>query len=228
MEPRARISARVAGAVDAWTDALSGTVGVQSALSGLVSGLGADCGTIVRSQTGNPNPLRVALSDPLAPAPSRHLRRTFAQTCFGQAPFVAGAATLWLASDHGDQATGDPSLADWQAARGFRDLMVLVLSCGPQTRDHIELHFRTALPSDVTRSLASTLPDMARVWASRKVALATGAPVRQRRNDPNRFRMGIDMSILDPDNPQRLSRTESRVCLLLSTGLQADGVSRET
>ena len=35
------------------------------------------------------------------------------------------------------------------------------------------------------------------------------------------------MKILDPENPQRLSRSEFRVCLMLSTGLQVDGISQK-
>lgn len=35
------------------------------------------------------------------------------------------------------------------------------------------------------------------------------------------------MRILDPENPRRLSRSEFRVCLMLSTGLQVDGISQK-
>ncbi|MGV8988931.1 MAG: helix-turn-helix domain-containing protein [Cypionkella sp.] len=126
-----------------------------------------------------------------------------------------------------DDATGDPSLCEWQSARGMKEFLVLVLASGPKTRDHIELHFRDPLTEETEALLRLILPDMARVWSSRKVGLITRTILNHRSNDPWGFRHPTQAKILDTDNPLRLSRAEFRVCLLLSLGLVVQAVAKE-
>lgn len=214
-------------AIVTWSEALNGKISLQDALVDLATGLGAEVATIVRTQIADQKPVRIAACD-LAKdvAGKRPLRRTFADAFFGAPILHARAASLWQASSHLDDATGDPSLSEWQSARRLKEFLVLILASGQKTRDHIELHFREPLAPQAEALLHAMLPDMARVWSNRKVGLITRT-ILNHRSDPWEFRHTTKARILDSDNPLRLSRAEFRVCLLLSQGLVIQAVVRE-
>lgn len=214
-------------AIVSWCEALHGTVSLPSALAELVSGLGAEAGVIVRTQMNDQRPVRIAICDLARGTQHRSLQRTFADAYFGPLIHRARSATVWQARAHADDSTGDPSLAVWQAARKMKDFVVLILSSGPQTRDHIELHFRDFLSTDSESTIAAMLPDMVRVWATRKVGLITRTIINHRPGESLGFRGGTKVKFLDSDNPLRLSRAEFRVCLLLSRGLMVQAVASE-
>ena len=50
-------------AVVSWCEALNGAVSLQTALTDLVAGLGAEAGVIVRTQMADQRPVRIALCD---------------------------------------------------------------------------------------------------------------------------------------------------------------------
>ena len=210
-------------AIVAWCDALGGPAPLQSVLTGLVSGLGAECGAIVRTRNSDPRTVRLALCDLVRAAPSCQLRRSFADSHFGPLLSKARPATVWQATAQDSATTGDTALADWQTARGMKEFLVLVLSSQPRSRDHVELHFRHPLTSGVKQSIVATLPDMARIWATHRA----GSVSAHRTSDPDQYRSRPDPRILDADNPQRLSRAEFRVCLSLIHGQMIPAVSQD-
>ena len=215
-------------AVVSWCEALSGAVSLQTALTELATGLGAEAGVIVRTQMSDQRPVRIALCDLSRGTPTRPLQRCFADAYFGPLIYRARAATIWQAQAHADDATGDPSLAEWQASRRMKEFVVLVLSSGAQTRDHIELHFREPLSRAIESTISCMLPDMVRVWASRRVGLITRTIINHRSGAPADFHSGgRRVKILGSDNPLRLSRAEFRVCLLLGSGLMVQAVAKE-
>ena len=214
-------------AVVSWCEALNGAVSLQTALTDLVAGLGAEAGVIVRTQMNDPRPVRIAHCDLARGTPTRPLQRCFADAYFGPLIYRARSATIWQARAHADDATGDPSLAEWQAARRMKEFVVLVLSSGPQTRDHIELHFREPLSVAVETSISCMLPGMVRVWASRRVGLITRTIINHRSNAASDFHTVGRVKILGSENPLRLSRAEFRVCLLLGSGLMVQAVAKE-
>ncbi|MEO6298294.1 MAG: helix-turn-helix transcriptional regulator [Paracoccaceae bacterium] len=220
------ISSTAMHAIVTWCEALNGTVSLQTALSELVSGLDAEAGVIVRTQMNDPRPVRIAMSD-LARNTVRPLHRSFADSFFGPLIYRARSGTIWQARAHDDDSTGDPSLSEWQSARRMKDFVVLMLSSGPQTRDHIELHFRERLSPANETTISAMLPDMIRVWASRRVGLVTRSIINHRTNDPTGFHNGGSANILGTENPMRLSRAEFRVCLLLANGLMVQAVAKE-
>jgi DNA-binding NarL/FixJ family response regulator len=228
LAPSGSVSSQAMHALVNWCEALNGTVSLQTALTELVVGLGAEAGMIVRTQMNDLRPVRIATCDLARSAPSRPLQRTFADGFFGPPIFQARAATVWQASAHADDATGDPSLAEWQSARRMKEFVTLILSSGPQTRDHIELHFRDFLSSSAEATISAVLPDMVRVWASRRVGMITRSILNHRQTDIAAVQGGgARVKILGSDNPQRLSRAEFRVCLMLGNGLMVQAVAKE-
>ena len=210
-------------AIVTWCGALGGPAPLQSALSDLVSGLGAECGTIVRTRINDARPVRLAHCDLVRAASSCHLRRSFADSHFGPLLAKAHPATIWQATVHSRDETGDTALAEWQKARGMKEFLVLVLTNQARSRDHVELHFRRPLTPGVKQSIAAMLPDMARIWTIRRA----GSVNALRKSDPDQNGSRPDPRILDPDNPQRLSRAEFRVCLSLSHGQMIRAVSQD-
>lgn len=233
----AAVSVGAMQAIVTWCEALNGTVPLQTALAELVAGLGAEAGMIVRTQLSDLRPTRIATCDL---AGQRHavrpLQRSFADSFFGPMMLRARPATIWQASVHADDATGDPALAEWQGSRRLNEFVTIVLTAGPQTRDHIELHFRDLMSTPTETTLAAMLPHMVRIWASRRVGLVTRSiinhraePVQARGSGQRGVGMGgaIAVDLLGPDNPAQLSRAEFRVCFLLARGLMVQAVARE-
>ena len=214
-------------AIVTWCEALNGSVSLQTALTELVSGLGAEAGVIVRTQMNEQRPVRIAMCDLARDVRHSPLQRTFADAYFGALIHRARSATVWQARAHADDSTGDPSLAVWQSARRMKEFVTLILSSGPQTRDHIELHFRDFLSPDCEATISAMLPDMVRVWASRKVGVITRSIINHRPAETLGFHGGTRARILNSDNPLRLSRSEFRVCLMLSHGLMVQAVASE-
>lgn len=210
-----------------WCEALSGSISLNSALADLVSGIGAEAGLIVRTQMKDPHPTRIAACDFASGTSIRPLQRSFADSYFGGAISRARSATIWQARAHADDASGDPALPEWQAVRRMKEFVVLVLSSNVQTRDHIELHFREHLSLEIESVLSAMLPDMVRVWASRRVGLVTRSIINHKLSESEKFHSGCRVKILGSDNPLRLSRAEFRVCVLLGSGLLVQGVARE-
>lgn len=215
-------------AVVAWCDALSGKSSLQASLAELAASLGAEAALLVRTNRSDLRPARIATCDFARPAPGlRPLTQSFADSFFGDPLLSARSATTWIASAHEDDATGNPALPEWQANRQMKEFAVLVLSSTGQGRDHIELHFRSRLSSEMERSLAAILPELARVWASRQVGLVTRTIVNHRGTGQKQRPDLAREELLSAQNPAQLSRAEFRVCLLLSRGLLVSAVAQE-
>ena len=211
-----------------WCEALYGAVSLQVALSSLVAGLCAEAAVIVRTSMKDLRPVRIATCDPASDSRRvRPLTRSFADAFFGTSILRPQPATIWLATAHGDDATGDPSLAEWQADRHMKEFAVLILSTGVNTRDHIELHFRNPLSKDTETTVALMLPDMVRVWTMRKAGLIAQTIINHRSAEQPDFCDARHLNILGVDNPLQLSRAEFRVCLLLSRGLMIQAAGKE-
>lgn len=216
------------GIVDAmaeFCEALQGRQTLAEALAHLVRSLGAECGMIVRTQTGEKRPQRVAVHDERRADPVRPLIASYADGQFGRPLQRPRPASLWLGSTVVPEPGADPhpALAEWQAARRMREFAVLVLAASPTARDHVELHFRHELPPEVQSALTAVLPTLARNWAKRQVGIVTRTIACHR----PRAETLTHRQVLGEANPHQLSRAEFRVCLLLSRGLSVEGVSAE-
>ena len=221
-----------AGLIDAvanWSEALHGNSPFDQAFAGLVRGLGAEAGIIVRTYPGRPFPQVVALHDERADdGAARPLRGSFAANLFGAYLQTARPATVWLASQHADESdhAGDAGFQVWQAARRMREMAVLTLTAGPSFRDHVELHFRAPLSAETTGLLNMILPSIARIWAGRRAGLIA-AQVIENKSKVSSAAPALDGAILGIANPAGLSRAEFRVCVMLSRGLSVKGVLNE-
>ncbi|MCU9847846.1 helix-turn-helix transcriptional regulator [Defluviimonas sp. WL0024] len=219
----------VVDAIADWCEALHGSLPLQEAFAHFAIGLGAEAGMLVRTHVSDFRPVRVAMWDRRADNTIAPLRTSFADSFFGPAIARPKVASIWLASDHNDDPSHhpDPALESWQERRSLSEFVVLALTGGGVTRDHIELHFQTPLSPEKLATLNSVLPPMARTWASRQVGLVTRSVVNHRTVTELPRPSRPKPALLGPANPAGLSRAEFRVCILLARGLSVVGVASE-
>lgn len=212
-----------------WCEALAGGVSLQAAMTRLLRAVHAEAGMLVRTHRSDFRPVAIVTHDARAQLVERPLRVSYADSFFGAPMRVPRSASIWLGSAQANEADADcsPALGEWQASRGLKEFVVLVLAGGPTTRDHIELHFSHRLTPDVLNMLAALLPTLARTWAARQVGLVTRTVVNHRIASRPTLADTTSRPILSASNPARLSRAEFRVCLLLSRGLSVAGISEE-
>lgn len=222
--------ANVIEAMAEWCDALQGGTSLDEAFAGLAAGFGAEAGMLVRTHVSDFRPARIATWDRRSASTSAPLVMSFADGYFGRPLARPRSASVWIASTHEDD-TGeghDPALGLWQTRRGLTDFATLVLTGGPPVRDHIELHFSNPAPASLQAAITVVVPTMARTWASRQIGLVSRTVVNHRPSrETERAPGGARGALLNVTNPARLSRSEFRVCLLLSRGLSVLGVAKE-
>lgn len=221
------IESSVIEAIADWCDALHGDLALQDAFAALATGLGAEAGMLVRTHLSDYRPIRIAIWDNQAERSSSPLKASFADGHFGPHLARPRPASVWLASMHDGDGDADPALDIWQSRRGMADFAVLVLSSGPMTRDHVELHFTDRVSVAMQSALSVVLPTMARTWASRQVGLVTRTVLNHRIAQDCGPAGPVPRMLLGSSNPAKLSRAEFRVCLLLSRGLSTLGVAEE-
>jgi DNA-binding CsgD family transcriptional regulator len=225
-------TATLSGLIDVvaeWVEALQGNASMPDAFARLITELGADAALLVRTHLKDMRVVRVHSCDPLGARFGITLDTSFADGCFGQAIMKPRPATVWISSSHaaGDTNANHAPLADWQARRRHQDFAVLVLTGGPVTRDHIELHFRRTPPLALQAAMGVVLPTIARAWASRRVGLVADLSTAPRAASRVDTKGNSSPALLSTANPSRLSRAEFRVCLLLSKGLTSGAVADE-
>ncbi len=223
--PDTTITAALFDVIADWIEALHGRMPMQAAFDGLVRGLGAEAAILVRTHQSDLRPVRVLTCDLRARQAVCPLTSSFADGCFGPEIRHPRAGTVWIASSHAERPQAP--LADWQASRRLGDFVVLALSSGSGTRDHIELHFRRTPSPALQAALGALLPTIARAWASRRAGLVTGLAAASHAGARSLTRPAVSAPILSALNPARLSRAEYRVSLLLSHGLSATGAAEE-
>lgn len=202
-------------AVYYWCSGTKGDWPLDRALQRLSEGLGADAIAISRIRKGNAGQPRLIVYDSRFPAEApRRLRRSFAEFLLGDYLSTARPGTAWFQSVVGD--APDPELETFQRSRGLREFAVIPLSVSEKATDLLELHFSNSPSAEqhaYSNMLAGTL---AEAWNVRSKGVFTQhclAPTAPRKG-------GLDAaSVLCAENPAGLSRSEYRVCLLLSSGI---------
>ncbi len=161
-------------------------------------------------------------SDPLI----SNLRRSYASCVLQEYLTKARSSGLWLSSriDNIANPSGDPSLIEWQATRSFGELAVIVLSNDEHKSEFLELHLHDPVTPKLYESLKSLTPTMCRAWSNRAAGVFSAA-LLDKQYGPRCSK--IRLPILSFNNPALLSRSEFRVCMLLSRGVSLEAVASE-
>lgn len=217
----------IADLIADWCESLHGGFSFSDSLRHFLITVGAEAGMIVRIAHENSNQkkfLEIDLreDDPYLPK----LKRSYASCVLREYLTKAQSSRLWLSSQADDtlHLYDDPSLAEWQSARSMRELIVIVLSTDAHKSEFLELHFRELATPPLYKSLEALLPTMCRAWSNRTGGLFSVA-LQEKCNHFSAKE--LDQPILSCNNPAQLSRSEFRVCMLLSTGLSIASVASE-
>lgn len=211
-----------------WCESLHGGFSFEDSLRHFLVHVGAEAGMIVRVAHDDEQQKRfleidLKENDPYSPK----LKRSYAQFVLGEYLTKAQSSQLWLSSqiDNSLNVHYDPSLSEWQSARSLNELVVVVLSSDAHKSEFLELHFRDIASLPLQETLEALLPAMCRAWANRTGGLFTAA-LHDRCHSAN-GKTSIQQPILSCNNPAELSRSEFRVCMLLSTGVSIAAVAAE-
>lgn len=199
---------------------------LSTALNHLAEGLGSETGTLVRyrPKTGE---LRLVASFDKGRSPYRpRLTRSFSEAVLGThlKDLKLGASLLKSDIANPDR-LGHPSLDDWMQRRGFSEMALICLNREAQHLDILELYYR-----DFDRNLWREIEDwgtatLARIYANRRPGIIT--ETLSRISTDSRRPQQVDGPILGANNAAGLTRSELRVCVLVSRGLNPKAVADE-
>lgn len=209
-------------AVFRWCKALKGEDAIESALSAIAIGVGAEAMALSRVRHGSLQAAKCVSFDRLtATSPLPRLNRSFASSILSEFMNVARSGTVWLRSTV--EVEADPALDLFHSRRNLRDLAVIPLETGHGNSDFVEFHFGDALTRNQHALLNLLAETLSEAWKNRSHGIFS-ANVIEDKSDEGDFSAA---DLLGHENPARLSRAEYRVCLLLSRGLPTRAICTE-
>lgn len=147
---------------------------------------------------------------------------SFARGICGQNIETARAGSVWSGT-LGDFETFE-RLASIFRHRRLAETVVIPLQRKNGFGDFLELHFSQPVSATLLANLEYMGPVLANCWKARSLGLFSDSLLSRRRVLPP---VRSERAILSVENPNRLSRAEYRVCMLLSRGLNNEAVLSE-
>ncbi|KUJ85127.1 hypothetical protein AVO45_17910 [Ruegeria marisrubri] len=175
----------------------------------------------------NKSTSRVAARADLQPdRRKRPLTKSYAADAIGaleSRPKLASVFSLVHDSD-GRYEPASP-VSDWISHRRLSDVIFICLDNQGSEIDFLELHFGQGASIGWQTGIETIAPELSRIFRERRAGLITEALSRQ--TVVPMAKQVIDSPILGPDNPAGLTRSEWRVCLLVSRGLSVKAICEE-
>jgi DNA-binding CsgD family transcriptional regulator len=209
-------------AIACWCDCLAGNRPLLQGLDTLSRSVGAEAVALSRISLKGSGAGRAIASDPNAPANGPLLNRTFAPNVLGNYVTKSREKMLWFSSM--SELDGDVALSDFQRRRKLKELVVITLAVDGKSVDFLELHFAERLDAQGLGILNMILGTLCTTWARRAPGLFSEAVLAR---PANADLPDATQHLLSQVNPARLSRSEYRVCLLLSRGLSSRALRDE-
>ena len=113
----------------------------------------------------------------------------------------------------------------WKMRNRFRYVGFICLSRNSREADYLELYFRENPGTGWEGEVGSSAAALARIYELRRPGLVTAALARERARSERH--LPDDFLILAAENVAGLTRTEWKVCVLVSRGLVAKSVAAE-
>lgn len=210
-------------AIARWCECLQGKQPLLTGLRQVARALGARSVCLARhSRHAVRMAQTVSVSDPEIVASSDELERSFAHCVLGVYVDRPRAGSVWLSSLADEH--NDPALAAFQKRTGIAETVVIPLSLEEKRIDYLELHFAEPPGPEFQEVLGTVGDALSRVWSARSPGLFHEAVLSSRKGQRVAVLRG---QLLSTANPASLSRAEFRVCLLLSRGLNREGICDE-
>ena len=210
--------AAFASAMAAWCDGLQEGGRIVEGLEALSRAFGARRASLTRISRDTKKSRSVTWDPDTGDLPGR----SFADAVLGIYTFSAMAGSVWPGAMVSSGAEGE-GLRRFQSSRGLHEVIVMPIAVGPRAVDCLEFHFPE--PADTRYGLFNMLADsLVRSWARRSPGRFLEELLRTGRSE--RPWHGED-DLLGAANPARLSRSEYRICMMLTRGLSGSALARE-
>jgi len=208
------------------TEWSQGCVAIEQALTQIVSGFGAVSGTLSRVRLTSGSARIIATTGPASKRELSGLNNSFAHPIMGDEVARLKHGALILMSQFEDtRSSRDPAIEEWLIRRGLSDVGFICLTRDQRSADFLELHFAEAPNGAWTTACEWGAAAFARTYSIRRPGLVTEALARHS-GKINEYD-SQDWPILAPENAAGLTRSEWRVCVLVSRGLMAKAVANE-
>ena len=195
---------------------------MTEALRQIAKGIGAEIAVLSRFPRRHGGEVGLLASDLQSDDGAAPLPRSFARIVLGAAFEQAEPGSTGFGSKvAGDP---DPALLSFQNRRRLSDVVVISLGASDTTIDFLELYLADRLPPEQQERVKAVAATVASTWQTRSPGVASNALFRAASSETA---PEAAEHILSMENPARLSRTEYRVCLLLSRGNSVSGVQAE-
>lgn len=209
-----------------WVEAMHGRGDLTACIRYLADVLNGHRGSIIRIGLDTSVESVLAWSNGIASAsPARKQKITFPQYLLGHGLGQAQPGSIWYLSELAKEIAHDETSGarlcptDHQT----REIAVVVLEPRALTSDILELQFPRRLSTRETEALSSLSAVLSRGWRHRN-------PLVYPTGQNGGFWTDLESedppvgAILVPENPAKLSRSEYRVCELVSRGLSAKAI----
>ncbi len=206
-----------------WCGAMTGQKPLRDGIRSIGLALGVEMIGVSRLARGTLQRGRLIHCD-LSPARARTAppAKSFARAVLGDYAEKSKPGSLWFSSMLDHQLP--PDLAEFQLKRSFNELVVVPLATTPKEIDFLEIHLSDRLDMGKLGVLDQMTDTLVRTWSARTTGLFSEAQLSAKRS---RVTPGAPGSLLDVQNPARLSKAEYRVCLMISHGLNTDAICKE-
>lgn len=203
-----------------------GFLPIEEALAQIVAGFGVARGTLSRVNTLTGNVRIIASAHPFIKRKSFKPDHSFAHPVLGEEISSLKPGSLILMSQFEDvRSNRDPAIEDWMIDHKMTDIGLICLCRENNWIDFLELHFSEAPSYTWSTACDWGAVAFARTYKIRRPGLVTEALAR--RGDSAQWPNRSEWSILAPENVAGLTRSEWRVCVLVSRGLTAKAVANE-
>ena len=209
-----------------WVEAMHGHGDACSALHRVLGLVDARSASVVRLQLDTAKETALERADRAGAVPAPHVPGlSFPQYLLGHGLGQAQQGTVWYASDlareiAGDERTGSLCMPDERT----REIAAIVLEPRRLSSDILVLHLPQRLSARDAGALSLLAGVLSRAWRHRSAGVFPAA-VEHGRNAGAVSERSAPDAILDASNPAGLSRSEYRVCQLVSHGMSAKAIS---
>ncbi len=196
---------------------LRGEAPFEIALRDLCVALGAEAGLLSRRGAGKMTS-QIAFQSARPASSLQRLTRAFCDNVVPTDPFRMKCGASFLLSRIGPPDDGNAHVLDeWRRASGTRDILVIFLEIERSHVDRLELHFRAPLEGERLTMLDDVGATLSRVYRQRRPGVIVDALTCRRGLRPDAA-FTEDPPVLSEDNRYGLTRSEFRICYLVSRG----------
>lgn len=196
---------------------LRGKAPPEVGLRDLCIALGAEAGLLSRRAVADTSS-QIAFQAARPDSSLQKLTRAFCDNIVPLDPFRMKPGASFVLSQIGPPDEGNAYVLDaWKQVSGTRDVLVIFLEVEQSHVDRLELHFRAPLDRERLAAIDDIAASLRRVYRQRRPGVVTDALSCQRALRTRSQAPG-DLPVLSEANPCRLTRSEFRICYLVSRG----------